>query len=303
VFRSAAFLALEEKLLIRLISDTKLPLNEVVVFQSVLEWGKARCKSDESKRTDELRDVLKNAINHVRFPLLSASELGAYVIPSGVLDEKVMIRLFKYAHGSTEERLALDFPFPKGERAPDFNIPSRILKTCDKKVLRMFFSEDRKKTPSPIKFTLLFDKQKDGGASTTFHQKVDNKGSTFLVFKSGKNVFGAYVQQPWNTSSSYGSGKAWLWSLVNPANEPMKLIGSSNVTYNNSGYGPTFGAGHDLYCPNGFSGCSSNPSSYTQVAPGYKGSFSNTTLTGSSSFNIDECEVFKIEIKNKTKYD
>lgn len=57
------------------------------------------------------------------------------------------------------------------------------------------------------------------------------------------------------------------------------------------------------YCPNGFMSCSSNPSTYTQVAPGYKGSFSSSTFTGSSSFNVDHCEAFKIEFSKKTKYD
>ena len=64
--------------------------------------------------------------------------------------------------------------------------------------------------------------------------------------------------------------------------------------YRNSGYGPTFGGGHDMYLANG---CKSNTASYSNLQHSYatQQNFNepkNEALTGSYYFTVNEYEVF-----------
>ena len=66
--------------------------------------------------------------------------------------------------------------------------------------------------------------------------------------------------------------ESFLFSLVNPSgNEPTKMplkgTVNQNWIYCNSGYGPSFGAGHDLYIANGGNASSS---SYSNLGHTYQ---------------------------------
>jgi hypothetical protein len=82
---------------------------------------------------------------------------------------------------------------------------------------------------------------------------------------------------------------------------PIKLLPTQNTnnSYNSPGYGPTFGGGHDLHINDNMKANSnySNPNTYTTVAPGYTGTFANTTLAGSYNFMIEEIEVWAVKPK------
>jgi hypothetical protein len=60
--------------------------------------------------------------------------------------------------------------------------------------------------------------------------------------------------------------------------------------YDGSGYGPTFGGGHDLYIS---SNSNNNSWNYTNTPHSYD-TLSNTTLFGSYQFQTNEIEVFKV---------
>ena len=107
-----------------------------------------------------------------------------------------------------------------------------------------------------------------------------------------------------NCAYRYDS-QAYLFSLVNkPGWGPVKLnqTGSysyyrSNSVYHCSSYGPTFGAGHDIYISSYASYSSSSYSNldYTYSPPSgyyYGSNFVQTFLAGSYSFTPDEIEVF-----------
>ncbi|CAG8596888.1 340_t:CDS:2 [Diversispora eburnea] len=53
------------------------------------------------------------------------------------------------------------------------------------------------------------------------------------------------------------------------------------AVYCHSSYGPTFGAGNDLYCPNGTNNWNCNPNSYNNISL-------------PSSFTVSDWEVFKV---------
>jgi len=97
---------------------------------------------------------------------------------------------------------------------------------------------------------------------------------------------------------------AFLFSLVNkPGWQPLKLDQTGKYSHNRqsiyscSYYGPTFGAGHDIYIANN---AASNTQSYANVGytysppPGnsYHSSFTKSFLAGSYYFRPDEVEVF-----------
>ena len=95
--------------------------------------------------------------------------------------------------------------------------------------------------------------------------------------------------------------QAFLFSLVNkPGWAPVKLpqTGQYSSIYDCSSYGPTFGAGHDIYIADYAS--SSQSGSYTNLgndysAPSgysYRSTFARTFLPGTYEFTPDEVETF-----------
>ena len=99
--------------------------------------------------------------------------------------------------------------------------------------------------------------------------------------------------------------KAFLFSLVNkPGWAPVKLPQtgrySSNRAYSvrfGSGYGPTFGGGHDIHISNSASSNSHSYSNlgYTYSPPSghsYSSTFAKTFLAGTYKFTPDEIETF-----------
>ena len=83
----------------------------------------------------------------------------------------------------------------------------------------------------------------------------------------------------------------------------LHVKGTDNAIYGNSGYGPTFGGGHDIHIANN---AGSNTNSYTNLGnsyvqvTGYKYSSSDAgnLLAGTKRFRPHEVEVFYQTHKN-----
>ena len=101
-------------------------------------------------------------------------------------------------------------------------------------------------------------------------------------------------------ASYKSSSTGWIFSLKNAAKlQPFELTvkSSQHATYCHSGYGPTFGGGHDLYIA---TQCNANTASYTNLGhsyhlpTGYSYGHTNTqnVLAGSHSFTVSDYEVF-----------
>jgi len=145
----------------------------------------------------------------------------------------------------------------------------------------------------------------NGWSSSTFHSNCDGKGPTVTIIRVGKYIFGGYTSLSWSGCSYYYDSAAFLFSLVNkPGWQPLKLDQTGNNSYRRkysiyscSNYGPTFGAGHDIYIANN---AASSTNSYTYLGseysppPGnsYRSSFTKSFLAGSYTFRPDEVEVF-----------
>ena len=89
---------------------------------------------------------------------------------------------------------------------------------------------------------------------------------------------------------------SFLFSLVNPNGLPptkMPLIAGKegNAMFCNSGYGPTFGGGHDVYIVNApnSNNCGVKLNHSYQCPAGQN---ATTFLTGNQNFTVSELEVF-----------
>jgi len=148
-------------------------------------------------------------------------------------------------------------------------------------------------------FVLLYRASRDGWTSSEFHSICDHEGPTVTVVKSGDYVFGGYTEQSWKSSGGYKHcTESFLFSFRNlsdmgPTKLPLKVNKGKYGIYCNSGYGPTFGEGYDLYISseanvNSDSNCRSLSSAYEcppHVTP-------SIFLTGSENFVVNELEVF-----------
>ncbi len=105
------------------------------------------------------------------------------------------------------------------------------------------------------KGTLLFRATRDGFDSQAFHSKCDGKGNTISIIKSNLDyVFGGYASSAWNSSGGFiNDPNAFLFSLRRAGvsfKDKFTIKQTEYALQGNSGYGPTFGYGYDIYICN-----------------------------------------------------
>ena len=142
------------------------------------------------------------------------------------------------------------------------------------------------------KYELLFRAYKDGFTASAFHQKCDGKNFTvtFVLTNNGRR-FGGFTDQAWDQSNSYKKGSnGFIFSLDN--NEIYYNKNSNYNIYSNSSYGQVFGGGYDFYINDG---CNTNNSG--ENSNGFYNTGKQYALSGSSSFLVDDYEVYQIEFE------
>jgi hypothetical protein len=144
---------------------------------------------------------------------------------------------------------------------------------------------------------MIYQASKDGFSSGVFHTKCNGVLGTLTVIKTSSNttnIFGGYTQADWSGYTWQYDSNAFLFSLVNSYNTPVKMLvfNPQNAIYASSYYGPTFGGGHDLYLSSDSSYGYSNLG-YSYQVPSFLTS-SQSFLAGSYSFKPIEIEVYAI---------
>ena len=95
VFESSGFLRCSRESLVSLVKADELPLDDKMIYQSLIRWAMHRCKKDGNDEEDsaEIRKTLGNLIFHVRFPLMSLKTFWKDVADKDILsaEEKVQI--------------------------------------------------------------------------------------------------------------------------------------------------------------------------------------------------------------------
>ncbi len=101
------------------------------------------------------------------------------------------------------------------------------------------------------KINLLYRATRDGFTGQAFHSKCDGKGNTITIIKNNLNyVFGGYASSAWHSSGEWiDDPNAFLFSLRRAGvsfKDKFTIKVATNALYGHSGYGTTFGGGHDI---------------------------------------------------------
>jgi hypothetical protein len=149
------------------------------------------------------------------------------------------------------------------------------------------------------RWTLIYKASRDGFDANAFHTHCNNKGPTITIVQSNTGyLFGGYTAVAWTSDGNYKNDTtAFLFTLTNPHNIPSTKYpinpgNAGNAVYHHSGYGPTFGSGHDLHLVANSNSSNSSigfPNGYIDTTGKGK-----NTFTGSSSFLTFDIEVFKL---------
>lgn len=149
-------------------------------------------------------------------------------------------------------------------------------------------------------FRLLYRASRDGFETSSFHSKCDQKSNTITIIQTTKGwVFGGYTQASWsNTNQHVPDPNAYLFSLINKFKQPFvcEISNTNSAIVCNSLYGPTFGAGHDIYIcnnsnrlENSFVGLSSYKKPDALSDP------SGYFFCEKRNFQVNDIEVFQID--------
>lgn len=162
-----------------------------------------------------------------------------------------------------------------------------------------------------LTLTNIFDKA-PGSTSADFHAAADGKGRTFVVMRATDDgitrVIGGYNPQSWTSAGTYNftlpdtARTAFLFNLEDGTKWDQRLtsnlISDSDLgqyqTYNNAFYGPTFGAGHDVYVHFGLMQGYSYGWSYGTNANAGRSLVSGFPYDGIAHMTVAELEVFRI---------
>lgn len=136
----------------------------------------------------------------------------------------------------------------------------------------------------------LYVASRDGDSAATFHKLCNDKGPTVVIIKSTNGaVFGGYTDLSWKSVGNYVKSTASFLFRLRPVmtKYTIKSGREAHAIYDNSGYGPTFGAGHDIYVVNN---ALSSTSSYTNGGNSYNiPSYPNFQLTdGTKQFKVKD---------------
>ncbi len=152
------------------------------------------------------------------------------------------------------------------------------------------------------KWVLIYKATRDGFLSADFHRCCNNQGPTITVIQSigvtGSYLFGGYTSISWNSLQTYvnDNNGPFLFTLTNPHAIPptkysVKLRNHS--IFDHVSYGPTFGAGHDLYI-------SSHSQMNRNSSFNFPHSYNDTTkrgaltFTGDKNFQTNDIEVYRL---------
>ena len=146
-------------------------------------------------------------------------------------------------------------------------------------------------------YRLIYRASRDGFSAINFHTNCDNVSSTLVIIQSAKlNIFGGYTSQAWASLNTYVTDvEAFLFSLVNPTNNSLKILVKSSgkqTIYTSIYGGPNFGnadivvyANSNIY----------NNSYFANRAYQYPANISaNTLFDGATQFKTKDIEVYNI---------
>jgi hypothetical protein len=178
------------------------------------------------------------------------------------------------------------------------NSKSSIVKTTEEiDTIKSFFE------PKKIKFIhFLYLASENSFSANQFHGKCDHIPNTLTVCETefGKKI-GGFTPLVWCSNGKYRrdeSGQSFVFSLSNKDKFPLHQ--SVNAIYDDHGYGPTFGNGHDLHIASIGNGHCGN---YAKINTNYMcnkytkdevGSYQRFSGSSTHQFKVKEWEVWRV---------
>ncbi|KAG0021893.1 hypothetical protein BGZ80_001487 [Entomortierella chlamydospora] len=155
----------------------------------------------------------------------------------------------------------------------------------------------------PPKLILQYRATRDGFDAASFHRACDQRGPTLTVVRADNGtIFGGYNSSSWSSHPTgvYSTSRVNFLFTLKDREHPLRenaifsIKGDGNAaTYNKADYGPTFGAGYDLYLS---TNCNLNCQSSSSLPLSYNGQgASPAALAGSCYFRVQEYEVFLVQ--------
>jgi len=301
VIESAGFMSLSRDALMTLLRSPNLTCGEADLFDATMRWAKAEADRQGSKSASDpetRRQILGEALNLIRFPAMTMTEVCTKVQPSQILSAEDLLLLFTWLGANKDSKPKIRWPTREREGGGGFK-GSTILDAKLQKQLRTI----HKTKSGGARFELTYKGKTHGLDGYTFHAKCDTVGPTLVVIKQlgTKQVFGGYTEQSWNGSGYKSDAKAYLFSLNNRYNKPVTMSPANQaytISCNNTS-GPCFGGGNNIYCAPQMATNSNYQSPHNSyVSDDNTAAYSQDLLASAYNFTVEDIEVYAVKKTN-----
>ncbi|GET51280.1 BTB/POZ domain-containing protein [Rhizophagus irregularis DAOM 181602=DAOM 197198] len=291
---SKEFINLEEQHLIQILKCDELMLEEIEIWEYLIEWGIENTDSisndDFTEWTpmdfSELERTLHNCIPYIRFSQMPPEVFNELEFKS-ILPKDLVDDVLKYFSDPNSKPLLKNLPL----RASAYLLDSKIINAKDVAVIASWI--DKKKgipyrtKDIPFKFELIYRASLERFNINKFHECCDNKGPTVVVIKVRKSgeIIGGYNPLDWRSDHEYQASDSFLFSLFSLTNGVIPIL--SRISSKNEAIiwcknkGPCFGF-QDLWIRSDSRFGKSKQKSYEKK------------IIDNESFNIAEYEVFQV---------
>ncbi|RIB17547.1 hypothetical protein C2G38_1421991 [Gigaspora rosea] len=333
IFDSEDFLSFQENALVSLISRDDLQMEELKIWNRVIEWGIAQnpgLPSDPKNWSNEnflaLKTTLQNCLPHIRYFQMSSDEVIDNVQPYQQILEKNLWDDITRKFMSPNRQVSSTILPPRKILTP--TLPTRITEPFSTVISEIHAAEiaswiDKKVntyslTNNPYEFKLLLRGTRDGFTPGTFWNLCDGQKNVVVVMKvkgtdeilGGYNPIGwckVYEPKPVNASYHYHFRKcndSFIFSLKN-GNVQNSILSRVNQTQYSVDSAIQCSHSHCIIfgygtltmgiSPNQDKGCWTYNDVTTYGKPIRNGS---TYIDGKTSyFSVEEYEIFQINKK------
>jgi hypothetical protein len=297
LFSSQKFSSLEKPIITMVLQRDDLNMEEIDIWESILRWlfvHYLKVGKDDStwssKDLTSVKQTIEEYIPLIRFYDISKEDFYLKVYPyKDLLPQDLLNDILRY-HMVPNSTPMLNFKPSRSRKTNSVLINNNTFKLFAKWIDNT--NNDYTQQNMPYKFNLLLRGTRDGFDADKFHQLCDGIGATISIarIQNSKKIVGGYNPLSWNSNGSYmNTNKSFIFYIKDAENLSSAKIGRitrnhGNAIYDNSGYGPTFGGGHDLNAQNN-TWYANNGNTYA-----------NINLP--SSFTVDEYEVFQVVEKS-----
>ncbi|RIB28473.1 hypothetical protein C2G38_2157790 [Gigaspora rosea] len=303
VFKSDDFNTLEQHILISLLQRDDLLIEEIDVWDAVVQWGIANTSSLPIIKDDWTKDdylnlgaTLEPCIAHIKFGQITSEDFFQRVaVYKDAIDQDLYDELLKYHSGAAAKSKST---IPMSQRR---GVDSVLIGV---KHLHLFSRWIDHKTDCiysrnniPYEFKLLLRGNRDGFTPQAFHDLCDEKGPTLVVakIKNTDEIIGGYNPVSWDSSDTVLEVKnSFVFSLKENLDNSIlsRSAGTISSICNSPLHGPVF---RGILIFNGdFKDDCASYCNFDEATTPYEGPIRKTK----DKFSVEELEVFQI-IKKK----